>query len=458
MVNYRTKGGVLKIVLLVAILLTAPIVATTLIQSQNQSSNQFIYQSLFLGLYFNLEPQVFPYEVELAFPNLSFDHPVGIYHAGDESDRLFVIEQPGVIKVFDNSQNTITASIFLDISDRVLYGGEQGLLGLAFHPNFTDNGYFYVDYTTDDPRRAVIARYTINQTNPDQANKTSEQIVLEVLQPYANHNGGQIAFGPDGYLYIALGDGGSGGDPLGNGQNRSTLLGSILRIDVNSVSPPLNYGIPEGNPFVGNTEGYREEIYAYGLRNPWRFSFDDSERLWTGDVGQAKWEEIDIIESGKNYGWNIMEGNHCYLPSSGCNTTGLELPIWEYGHSIGHSVTGGFVYRGSALPELNGSYIYGDFEYGQIWALEYDGLNPTNNSLLVDTNLLITSFGMDENNELYIVDYRGGIYQLNYSSPISTGIFNAAFVPVLYSSQSLQAGQTYLMPVLSTVGAIIVKG
>ncbi len=432
MVNISKKSGALKIVVIAAILLTAPVAAGVLIQSQNQSSNQFIYQSLLLGVYFGAEPQNFQYQVELAFPNLVFDHPVGIYHAGDESNRLFVLEQPGVIKVFNNSQNVTSAKIFLDIRDQVVYGGEQGLLGLAFHPNFTDNGYFYVDYTADDDGRTIVARYTINQTDPDQANKTSEQNILEVPQPYSNHNGGQLAFGPDGYLYIALGDGGSGGDPQGNGQNLSTLLGSILRIDVDTATPPSNYSIPPDNPFVGNTEGYKEEIYAYGLRNPWRFSFDNvTGLLWAGDVGQSKWEEIDIIKNGTNYGWNIMEGNHCYLPSSGCNTTGLEPPIWEYGHDVGHSVTGGFVYRGPALPELNGSYIYGDFAYGQIWALEYDGLNPTNNTLLVDTGLLIASFGVDENSELYIVDYRGGIYQLNYSPPTSTEIFNTVFVPVL---------------------------
>nr|MDO8082758.1 PQQ-dependent sugar dehydrogenase [Candidatus Freyarchaeota archaeon] len=423
--NIRTKSGALKIVVIAAILLTAPITAAALIQSQNQSSNQFISQALLLGMYFSLQPQNFPYKVELAFPYLVFDHPVGIYHAGDESNRLFVLEQPGVIKVFNNSVNTTTAGVFLDIRDRVLYFGEQGLLGLAFHPNFTTNDYFYVDYVADNPRRTVIARYTINQTNPDQANKSSEQIILEVLQPFENHKGGQLAFGPDdGYLYIALGDGGWGGDPLGNAQNLSTLLGKILRIDVNTASPPLNYSIPPTNPF-NNTQGYREEIYAYGLRNPWRFSFDNvTDWLWVADVGQNAWEEIDIILSGKNYGWNIMEGNHCYSPPSGCNRTGLELPIWEYSHFVGHSITGGFVYRGSALPELSGSYIYGDFEYGQIWALNYDGVNPTNNTLLVDTNLLITSFGVDENNELYIVDYNGGIYLLNYSNSTQSQTFN----------------------------------
>jgi glucose/arabinose dehydrogenase len=298
------------------------------------------------------------YEVTDAFPNLSFNRPVGVYHAGDGTNRLFVIDQQGEILVFENSKNTQTSEVFLNIRDRVLYGGEQGLLGLAFHPNFASNGLFYVDYTADNPRRTVIARYTVAQGNPNQGNENSEKVVMEVYQPYSNHNGGQIAFGPDGYLYVALGDGGSGGDPLGNGQNRSTMLGSILRIDVNTGG---GYGVPADNPFIGNTHGYRDEIYAYGFRNPWRFSFDPvTGWLWAGDVGQSQREEVDIIEKGGNYGWNIMEGSLCYNPSSGCEQTGLELPILDYDRNLGYSVTGGFVYRGTELPGLTGAYIYGD--------------------------------------------------------------------------------------------------
>ncbi|MFX1466726.1 MAG: PQQ-dependent sugar dehydrogenase [Promethearchaeota archaeon] len=355
------------------------------------------------------------FAVEEAFTHLSFDHPVGIYNAGDGSNRLFVLEQSGVIYVFENSQDVTSSTVFLDIRDRVNDDGfEEGLLGLAFHSNYKTNGYFYVDYTASNPRRTVIARYQVNSVDQNKANKNSELVVLEVEQPYSNHNGGQISFGPDGYLYIALGDGGSGGDPQGNGQNRKTLLGSILRIDVDNPSNGRKYGIPDNNPFVGNTEGFREEIYAYGLRNPWRFSFDlETNWLWAGDVGQAKWEEIDIIESGKNYGWNVMEGKHCYKPSTGCSTTGLEQPIWEYGHDTGHSITGGFVYRGTKIPQLVGSYIYGDFEYGQIWALQYDGTGDPMNNLLFETDYEISSFGVDENNELYICDRDNGrIYTL----------------------------------------------
>lgn len=353
------------------------------------------------------------YEITEAFPNLFFNRPVGIYNSGDGTNRLFVVGQQGEIYVFDNSEGTTTLEVFLDISNQVLYGGEQGLLGLAFHPNFGSNGFFYVDYTADNPRRTVIARYAVAQSNPNQGDTNSEQILLEVQQPYGNHNGGQIAFGPDGYLYVAFGDGGSAGDPLGNGQNRATLLGSILRIDVDSISEGNNYGIPADNPFVNNAQGYREEIYAYGLRNPWRFSFDpETGWLWAGDVGQNQKEEIDIIEKGGNYGWNIMEGSQCYSPSSGCDQTGLELPLLDYGRDLGYSVTGGFVYRGSKLPGLTGAYIYGDYGSGRIWALQYEGVKDSVNTELLDTNFDISSFGVDDENELYICALNGKIYKL----------------------------------------------
>ncbi len=353
------------------------------------------------------------YDIEVAFPNLMFDKPVGIYNAGDGRNRLFVVEQEGVIRVFENSKNTTSSNVFLDIIDRVLFGGEKGLLGLTFHPDFANNGYFYVDYTTDNPRRTVIARYSVSSANSNAANSTSEVIILEVEQPYANHNGGQIAFGPDNYLYIALGDGGSGGDPLGNGQNPSTLLGSILRIDVDSSSDDKNYSIPSDNPFIGNNEGYQEEIFAYGLRNPWRFSFDPfTEWLWAADVGQNRREEVDIVEKGRNYGWNTMEGSLCYSPPSGCNQTGLELPIWEYDHSLGNSITGGFVYLGAELTELRSAYVYGDWGSGRIWAIWYNGSGDPVNKEIVDTAINIPSFGVDETNELYICSYAGEIYKL----------------------------------------------
>jgi len=346
-----------------------------------------------------------------AFPNLEFAAPVDIQHAGDNSNRLFVLEQEGRIRVFQNDSLVNSTDIFLDIRDKVLYGGEQGLLGLAFHPNYSENGYFYLDYTRSNPRRTVISRFKVSANNPNQADQNSELVLLEVEQPYSNHNGGQIVFGPDGYLYISLGDGGSGGDPLNSGQDRKTLLGNILRIDVDNPDNGLNYGIPNDNPFVGNNEGWREEIYAYGLRNVWRFSFDPiTNKLWAADVGQNAYEEINIIESGKNYGWRIMEGFHCYNPSTNCDQTGLELPVWEYAHNDpngGQSITGGFVYRGSKANELFGGYVYGDFITGRIWVY-FEGDNPTNMLIFNNTGLAISTFGVDQNDELYFASFTNG--------------------------------------------------
>ncbi|MEX0771394.1 MAG: PQQ-dependent sugar dehydrogenase, partial [Balneolaceae bacterium] len=292
------------------------------------------------------------YEVVEAFPNLSFNRPVDLQHPGDGTHRLFVVEQSGVIHVFENDPSASEKSVFLDITDRVEdERNEEGLLGLAFHPDFETNGTFYVNYTTpgasDPDNRGLthISRFQVDADHPDQAVKESEEVILSYDQPFWNHNGGQIAFGPDGYLYIAVGDGGSGGDPQGHGQDRTTLLGTILRIDVDRQEDGNNYAIPADNPFAGNTQGYREEIFAYGLRNPWRFSFDaETGRLWTGDVGQNAYEEIDVVENGGNYGWNIMEGNHCFEPSTGCDREGLELPVWDYSQESGDkSITGGFV-------------------------------------------------------------------------------------------------------------------
>ncbi|MDZ7269045.1 MAG: PQQ-dependent sugar dehydrogenase [candidate division KSB1 bacterium] len=354
------------------------------------------------------------YELEIAFPNLIFTRPVDLQHAGDGSNRLFVVEQAGVIRVFPHTPGVAAADTFLDIRGRVNdSGNEEGLLGLAFHPNYESNGFFYVNYTAANPRRTVIARYRVSAGNPNRAEAASEFILLTINQPYENHNGGQLAFGPhDGYLYIGMGDGGSGGDPQNNGQDRRTLLGDLLRIDVDNPSGGRNYGIPADNPFVGNTSGYREEIFAWGFRNPWRFSFDPQTGwLWLADVGQNSREEIDIVEKGKNYGWRIMEGKNCYDPPSGCNQSGLALPIWDYGRSSGASVTGGYVYRGTRVAPLVGAYIYGDFVSGRIWALRYDGVNPPNNSLLIDTNLNIASFGVDQNNELYLCAFDGRLYR-----------------------------------------------
>ena len=260
-----------------------------------------------------------------AFPNLAFAKPVDLQNAGDGTNRLFIVEQEGTIRVIQNNPSTTLSRLFLDITDRVHYinGSELGLLGLAFHPGYESTGYFYACYTADVPLRSVISRFTVS-ADPDSARRESEEVLLEILQPYTNHNGGQIAFGPDGYLYIGLGDGGSSGDPENNGQTLSTLLGKILRIDVDSPAPELPYGIPADNPFAQNAFGYREEIFAYGFRNPWRFSFDPvTGRLWCGDVGQSSREEINIVEAGGNYGWNIMEGTACFPSATECSSTGL---------------------------------------------------------------------------------------------------------------------------------------
>lgn len=356
------------------------------------------------------------YQTTEAFPNLDFTRPVDLQHAGDDSNRLFVVEQRGVISVFQNDPSTEDKTVFLDIEARVDdRGNEEGLLGLAFHPDFETNGYFYVNYTTPDSK-TYISRFQAASGNPDQADPESEMVILEYNQPYGNHNGGQVTFGPDGYLYIAVGDGGSGGDPEGNGQNRSTLLGTILRIDVDNQENGNNYAIPGDNPFAGNGEGYREEIFAYGLRNPWRFSFDPKNgNLWTGDVGQNAYEEIDIVENGGNYGWNIMEGNHCYNAAS-CDQSGLKMPIWEYPRDQGVSITGGFVYRGSSLSDLTGQYIYADYASGRIWALDYSNMDDPVNTELVKADFGISSFGVDSENELYICGFDGKIHRLETGS------------------------------------------
>ena len=348
------------------------------------------------------------YEVEIAFPRLCFDHPAGIYNSGDGTNRFFVVGQMGLIYVFENRRNVTSADIFLDIRNRVHLGA---FLGLAFDPNFAQNGHFYVLYLADNPLRTIIAQWSVLPNKLNEADKNSQKILLEIPQVSDSHSGGQLAFGPDGYLYIGLGDGIPYGDLSGNAQNRSSLLGKILRIDTDNPSEGRNYGVPAGNPFVGNSEGYREEIFAYGFRNPWRFSFDSATgKLWVNDVGQDRMEEIDLVEKGKNYGWNIMEGTFPY--AGGNNETGLEMPIWEYGRDQGNASIGGFVYRGTRLTELSGSYIYGDYVSGRIWALKTDDTSNPFNKELLKTDLNITSFGIDEKNELYICADDGRIYEL----------------------------------------------
>ncbi len=385
----------------------------------------FPFFIIYFTLFFTTELHAYDTEFREAFPSLTFPQAVDLQHAGDGTDRIFVVSQQGVIYVFPNDPDVTSADEFLDISDRVVSGGERGLLGLAFHPDYENNGYFYVNYTAPDPLRTVISRFEVSAGDPDVAEVTSEVVILEFDQTRSNHNGGQIAFGPDGYLYIASGDGGGAGDPDDNAQDRTNLLGAILRIDVDNTQDGLNYAIPDDNPFAGNTEGYREEIYAYGLRNPWRMSFDfETGWLWCGDVGQVDWEVIHLIENGKNYGWNIIEGSHCYPMGTECDKTGLELPLYEYEWGEdGQAITGGYVYRGSDHPDLYGKYVYGDYVFGTIWALEYEEGGDTVNTKLLDTDFRISSFGVDQQGEIYIIDYSSNsrIYTFDAVSSADSG-------------------------------------
>jgi glucose/arabinose dehydrogenase len=319
-----------------------------------------------------------------------------------------VVEQGGTIRILDNG--VALPSPFLDVSSRVACCGEQGLLCVAFPSGFTAKRHFYVNYTRTQDGATVVARYRVSAGDSNAADPASEEVVLTIPQPFANHNGGQLAFGPDGYLYIGMGDGGSGGDPLDNGQNPGTLLGKLLRIDVESGEFP--YGIPPTNPFLGMA-GYRPEIWALGLRNPWRFSFDrGTGDLLIGDVGQGNFEEIDFQPAGdpggRNYGWNIMEGDRCFPPgTAGCDRSGLALPVFVYDHSLGCSVTGGHVYRGSAFPSLQGVYLFGDYCSGRIWGIRKNGAG-WDNALLADTTLSISTFGEDESGNVYLVNHTGG--------------------------------------------------
>jgi glucose/arabinose dehydrogenase len=337
-----------------------------------------------------------------------FSSPVDLQPSDDGTGRLFVVEQAGTIRILQSG--VVLATPFLDIRTRVNFSGEMGLLGVAFHPGFAQSQRFYVNYVRlvgTGQVQSVIAEYQVSSADANQADPATERILLTVNQPFTNHKGGQVAFGPDKFLYIGLGDGGSGGDPLGNGQNLQTLLGKMLRIDVDHTTGLLPYAIPADNPFVAG--GGLPEIWAYGLRNPFRFSFDTaSGKLFVGDVGQNLYEEIDILQKGGNYGWNVMEGLHCYSPATGCDMTGLVLPISEYSHSEGIAVIGGYVYHGPAIPALAGSYVFGDFGAGKIWRLTQDNSGAWQRVLLLSGGPNMSSFGRDSAGELYLVDYGGG--------------------------------------------------
>jgi glucose/arabinose dehydrogenase len=330
-----------------------------------------------------------------------FDAPLQVTNAGDSSGRLFVVEQDGLIWVLHGRR--VIEPPFLDISEKTEGTGEQGLLGLAFHPAFESNGRFFINYT-DNEGDTVVAEYRA-RPGADRADAGSERVLLTIDQPYPNHNGGGLAFGPDDYLYIATGDGGSGGDPMGNGQSLSTLLGKLLRIDVDARTRDLPYGIPSDNPFA-NRDG-RDEIWAYGLRNPWRFSFD-GDTLWIGDVGQSAMEEIDRAPAsmaGINYGWNLVEGTSCFEIDP-CNEKDLWPPVATYGHDQGCSVTGGYVYRGRMHPELTGGYFFSDYCSGLIWAMPAEGRGRA--VVVADTGRFISSFGEDEAGEIYLTDLNSG--------------------------------------------------
>lgn len=338
--------------------------------------------------------------------------PLYLIHGGDGSGRLFVAEQAGRIRIL--TQGTLHPIPFLDISDVVLAGGERGLLGLAFHPEYARNGRFFVSYTRRPDGATVVAEHR-RSSNQDQADR-QERIILALPQPFANHNGGMITFGPEGALYVGRGDGGGRGDPDNRGQNPHDLLGKILRLDVDRGEP---YAILHDNPYVSS--GGRPEVYALGLRNPWRFSFDrETGALWVGDVGQYAWEEVDVVVRGGNYGWRRMEGRHCFLPKTDCDGSGIRSPILEYGHEGGRcSITGGYVYRGPSQPLLKGMYLFGDYCSGEIFGARVDPeVRPNSGQhphVLLRSGLRISSFGEDEAGEVYVVDHGGGIYRVESS-------------------------------------------
>lgn len=340
------------------------------------------------------------------------DRPTHVTHAGDGSGRLVIVEKPGTIRILHNG--ALLPTPFLDITSRVLStGSEQGLFSVAFPPAGADAGHFYVNYTSRPDGDTVVSRFTITPDDPNRADPNSEEVILTIDQPFANHNGGQLAFGPDGMLYIGTGDGGSGGDPMGNAQNGAVLLGKMLRIDVESSPQGEPYGIPDTNPFIG-TPGFRPEVWALGLRNPWRFSFDRATGdLFIADVGQSAREEVNhqpATGGGENYGWDIMEGSTCFQADA-CDMAGLTLPVAEYGRDLGNVITGGHVYRAPSPAAWHGVYFFGDFGSGRIWALRRSG-DAWSSTVVLDTALSISSFGEDEAGRLYVVDFGGAIYQL----------------------------------------------
>jgi glucose/arabinose dehydrogenase len=372
-------------------------------------------------------------EMHRAFPAFTPQLPVWISEAPDASGRLFLVEQEGLIEILQKGTDGSQRQEFLNITNRKPHlesngapALEEGLLSIAFHPGFKTNNLFYIYYNQQNPRRSVISEMRVSADNPNLADLNSERILLEVPQPFPNHKGGQITFGPDGFLYLGLGDGGLGDDPNGNGQNTATLLAKILRIDVNTRGMtvgrnprPVPYGIPSDNPFFNEprlgSASVRKEIWAYGLRNPWRYSFDrQTGDLWVGDVGQDIWEEVDLIVKGGNYGWSVREGAHHFKPGP----VGAQYiePVMEYphkpeflpqamypDHSLGSCIIGGYVYRGKKYPALQGAYVYGDYVIGTIWGMRYQNGKVTASATLLTQPKNIASFAEDADGELYVL-------------------------------------------------------
>ncbi len=378
-------------------------------------------------------PQPVPTQLEVAFPALVFDRPVFLTAPPDGTNRIFVVEQPGVIRVFPNDQAVTATTLFLDLRAQVQFGGEEGLLGFACHPQFASNGWLYVYYTRGNPRRSVISRFTVSG-NPNVANANSEVVLLTIDQPFANHTAGLLAFGPDGKLYIASGDGGDANDPFDNGQSLTTLLGKVLRLEPDG-------SVPADNPFVGMGGGVRGEIWAYGLRNPWRLSFDRATgQLWLGDVGQNDEEEIDIIERGGNYGWRVYEGNRSNINPAGLPASSFAAPVISYDRAQGACVTGGYVYRGTAVPALVGAYVYADYVSGNVWALVHDGVQAVQNVEIANTPSP-ASFGEDNAGELYVCCFDGRIRRF---VPASSQVVTQ--MPVLLSATGVFVDTASLQP------------
>ena len=348
-----------------------------------------------------------------AFVEHEFDRPIFLTYPPGQPERLFVVEQAGRILALGHGADAGQSEVFLDIHERInnhKNGGhnEEGLLGLAFHPDYVNNSEFYVYYSAGEKKRGVLARFRASKDNPNRADPASEEVILTVDQPYGNHNGSTVLFGPDGFLYVSYGDGGSRNDPHGNGQNLATLLASIIRIDVDGRQGDLAYAIPKDNPFV-KRPGARPEIWAYGLRNIWRMSFDrETGDLWAGDVGQELWEEIILVRKGGNYGWNIREGFHAFL--GGRARDPLLDPVHEYHHRDGLSVTGGYVYRGTRLKRLIGAYVYGDYAVGRIWALRLADDGTVTNKEILKQTVNVASFSEGPDGELYMLGFDGKIY------------------------------------------------